>query len=216
MKTSPVNAILIALMVCCITGALFLKIWTYPLLLLASIGFLAIAWISGANQTPFGRRIGMGLILCFLGDAIGPHHFIVGSVAFLIAHLVFIMAFINHGLNRQHTTIGCLIAFPISTAVLVYLWPSVSPEYHMLVIVYTTVITLMVVLSAGTQTWILIGAIIFYLSDIFVARWKFIGGSHNAYFCYPLYYTACTMLALSIQRMQGGNDETGRPAVQTV
>ena len=54
------------------------------------------------------------------------------------------------------------------------------------------------------------------VKHIFVARWKFIGGSYNAYFCYPLYYAACTMPALSIKRMQGGDDEIGSPAVQTV
>ena len=40
------------------------------------------------------------------------------------------------------------------------------------------------------------GAARFYVSDLFVARWAFVGGgSVNAYFCYPLYYAACLLLA---------------------
>ncbi|OQB99469.1 MAG: YhhN-like protein [Candidatus Hydrogenedentes bacterium ADurb.Bin101] len=43
------------------------------------------------------------------------------------------------------------------------------------------------------------GALIFLISDIFVARWKFVDPSAiNAFFCYPLYYISCALIALTI------------------
>ena len=210
------TSVLITLIAGSLTGALFFKPWTYPLLVLASAGFLGLAWTSGARHTSFGRLLFIGLILCFLGDAIGPYHFTAGSSAFLLAHLFFIAAFIQHGLDKRRAMIGSLFALPASVAVIAHLWPGVTSDYRLLVIAYIAIITPMLALSAGTRPFLLLAAIIFYASDIFLARWKFIGGSYHAYICYPLYYTACTMLALSIQRIRGGTDETGRPAVQIV
>ena len=67
-----------------------------------------------------------------------------------------------------------------------------------------TVLFVMVCLSSGIRmprgrTLLMSGTLIFLVSDIFVARWKFVDSSPiNAFFCYPLYYSACSLLALSI------------------
>jgi hypothetical protein len=65
----------------------------------------------------------------------------------------------------------------------------------------------MVVMAVGVSAgnpFVLAGAILFFVSDIFVARWKFVDTSGiNALFCYPMYYTACVLLALSILREYG-------------
>jgi len=56
------------------------------------------------------------------------------------------------------------------------------------------------------------GAVCFYVSDIFVARGQFIGPSPwNAFGCYPLYYGACFLLALSA----GGRRRAASRACQT-
>lgn len=208
--------LLIILMASCVAGALFLKSGTHLLLSLASVCFLIIAWQSGARHSTFGQLMFAGLVLCFAGDVIGPKHFVIGSVAFLIAHLLFILAFIKLGLQKESCLIASIFTLPISTLIIRWLWPNMPSEFQPLIIAYTTIITTMVIVSAGTNNWILAGAIIFFISDIFVARWKFIGGSENAYFCYPLYYTACTLFAFSIKRIQGDSHETGRPIVQTL
>lgn len=80
------------------------------------------------------------------------------------------------------------------------------------VLVYIVAISLMAMFAAGVREGhggllILLGAVAFYVSDIFVARWKFVDTSSvNAYFCHPLYYAACLMLAFSVLAYGRGAD----------
>ena len=81
------------------------------------------------------------------------------------------------------------------------------PRYKYLLIVgYLVTISSMVVLAAGTKATggrllIVLGASVFYMSDIFLANWQFVDqNAGNAFYCYPLYYTAFILLALSAGR----------------
>ncbi len=156
------------------------------------------------NKSIYGILTLIALIFCWFGDFSGYYSFNLGLIAFALAHLFFISAFLIHGINRNRCFFA-LGAFLLSGIVILYwLYPFVSMPDKIFVIIYMVIITAMVVLGSGTKSGsshilISIGALIFYISDIFVARWRFVDKSSiNAFFCYPLYYTSCLILAFSI------------------
>lgn len=176
----------------------------YPFLVAASTGFLVVAWLAGASRNTYGRLILAGLVFCWLGDVTGPYHFALGAGMFLLAHLVFVGAFVAYGLNLQACLRSLVLVLP-SGAILWWLLPQVEPSMQPLVVAYTTVITAMLVTAGGTSRLIFAAAVVFYVSDIFVARWRFVDhDSWNAFVCYPLYYTACLMFALSCNASLSG------------
>ena len=79
------------------------------------------------------------------------------------------------------------------------------------VVAYMAVISLMVALAAGTLgtrggALIVAGAVLFYASDIFVARERFVKpGFDNTVLGLPLYYGGVTLLALSILATGAGD-----------
>ena len=88
--------------------------------------------------------------------------------------------------------------------ILRWLWPHLPDKLRLAVIAYVGAIFLMVVLAGGTvtavQPQLLGGAILFAVSDIFVARERFISSSvANRLWGLPLYYAAQLVFALSIQ-----------------
>jgi len=169
----------------------------YPFLVLSSTGFLIVALLAGAATHWYGRLNFVGLLFCWLGDVLGPYHFALGAGMFLLGHLFFVASFTAYGLDRRKCLWSMALMIP-SGVILMWLLPQVDASMRGLVIAYTVVITIMLITSGGTNRLIFIAAVIFYISDIFVARWKFIDHSAiNAFYCYPLYYTACLLLAIS-------------------
>jgi uncharacterized membrane protein YhhN len=70
---------------------------------------------------------------------------------------------------------------------------------------YIGIITLMVALSAGAwgkegSLLMLVGAVLFYISDVFVARDRFVTSDvWNRYLGLPLYYAAQLALAYTVR-----------------
>ncbi len=170
----------------------------------ASSGFLALAIIAGALRHRYGRFMLAGLALCWLGDLVGPRHFVAGSTAFLLSHFLFMAAFAGKPINSTRLWRAAVLFCASGVGLVCWLQPHVHGAMTVLVYAYLLVITAMVVMACGVSTgnpFILLGAILFFISDIFVARWKFVDSSSiNALFCYPMYYTACALLAFSILR----------------
>lgn len=175
---------------------------------IASTGFLLAAWGAGAFESAYGVWIFAALIGCWWGDVLlipkGKGFFLAGLVAFLLGHLGFIGAFLVRGVDWIWAAIA---AVPSATAAtLVYRWlaPQVPDELRRPVLVYTIVITAMVVLAAGAvgvgaTPWVLGGALAFWLSDISVARDRFAGaGFANRAWGLPAYFGACVVLAATI------------------
>ena len=175
--------------------------------LIASSGFLLVAIWSGALLSTYGRVLLIGLALSFLGDAclIGESRqaFLAGLLAFLLAHLAYISAFLVKGISVRWTAVAALPIFAV--AILIYSWLGPHTPEDMLwpVRLYVVVISTMVVVAIGTQgkhasILILSGALLFFLSDLSVASLRLLQVDFPTYvWGLPLYYAGQLCLALS-------------------
>jgi uncharacterized membrane protein YhhN len=173
----------------------------------ASTGFIGVAVSVGAGDSVYGRVVLGALALSWLGDLLLSYEsrtaFLGGLVAFLLAHLAYIVAFAIRGIDGTWVVIaGIVVAI---TAVFVWRWLERGLDRSMRapVAAYVLIISVMVVAAFGTMgaeadPKIGIGAVAFFLSDIAVARDQFITpGFANRAVGLPLYYIAQVLLALS-------------------
>lgn len=173
---------------------------------LASAGFLAAALAAGALDGSFGRWMLAGLALSALGDVFllgkSEPRFLAGLGSFLVAHLLFAVAFAVRGVDPA----GLLAVVPFALFVcwvLRWLGPHLSERMRPPVIAYAVVISLMGVLAVATAAgaWdarIPAGAGLFIVSDLAVARDNFVSpGFQNRLVGLPLYYAGQLLLAWS-------------------
>eukprot|EP00633_Aureoumbra_lagunensis_P008105 CAMPEP_0197321960 /NCGR_PEP_ID=MMETSP0891-20130614/67264_1 /TAXON_ID=44058 ORGANISM="Aureoumbra lagunensis, Strain CCMP1510" /NCGR_SAMPLE_ID=MMETSP0891 /ASSEMBLY_ACC=CAM_ASM_000534 /LENGTH=124 /DNA_ID=CAMNT_0042814091 /DNA_START=306 /DNA_END=676 /DNA_ORIENTATION=- len=100
-------------------------------------------------------------------------------------------------------TYGVIAVLPIAAAVLLWLWPSLPQDMRIPVIAYTLVISAMVASAVGTfqkndsaDPNILLASIYFFISDIFIARDRFVRRQAiNKMINLPLYYAAQFLFA---------------------
>ncbi len=170
------------------------------LVLGASTGFVLAAAAGGAPATWRGRGLLLGLIGCWGGDIIGSRDFVAGALSFLLAHVAFIAVFAAPGVRPRRLLGGTAVAAVPAAVLLRAFLPGVPPGETLLVAGYVAVISLMVVCAFASRDAapvFLAAAVLFYVSDIFVARWRYgDGGAVNGVFCYPLYYLSCNLFAL--------------------
>ena len=177
--------------------------------LTASSAFVLTAVSAGALLSGYGTIILAGLSLSWFGDAflIGTSKgwFLLGLVSFLLAHIAYVTAFINLGVERRWVLSALVPVLAIAVGVLLWLHPYVPQELLSPVRFYTAVISLMVITAFGTRgagatPLIVVGACLFYLSDLSVAVLRFTEPPFPTYVLgLPLYYTAQICLALSIR-----------------
>jgi uncharacterized membrane protein YhhN len=166
----------------------------------ASAVFLALALSLGVHG-PFERGILAALVLSAVGDALllsdARPAFLGGLVAFLLAHLAYSAAFL--GVSRPSPGIALAVAVATGAA-LRWLWPSLGPM-RAPVAAYCAVIAAMLWLAAGVpRAEVRAGALLFYLSDLLVARDRFVRpGLANRVVGLPLYYAAQLLFALAVR-----------------
>ena len=173
----------------------------------ASSGFLATAVSAGALKHGFGRVIFAGLVLSMAGDLflVGQSRqlFLLGLISFLFAHVAYITAFIIAGQNRRWAGFAALPILTIAVLVSAWLQPQVPAELAMPVRIYTAVISLMVIAAfgtrgAGTSRLVVVGALMFFVSDLSVAMQRIMESDLPTYLWgLPLYYAAQLCLAFS-------------------
>lgn len=154
----------------------------------------------------------IGLIFGLIGDVClalpGDKAFRAGLVSFLLGHVMYVIAFIDLSRTKDWLMISHLLPVLVSLAVFMWLRPNLD-KMLIPVAAYVIVITLMVIAAwAAFQNllvprdgaWrLLIGAIAFYLSDLFVARDRFIKNEFlNRYIGLPLYYGGQYLIAFSV------------------
>jgi uncharacterized membrane protein YhhN len=207
---ATIRVALVALVAVGVVG--MLVVWQYSLgsrarmmtTVLASTSYVLVALAGGGLLTGYGRLAVAALLLCWLGDLLGPGAFKVGLVAFLLAHLAWIGAFYCRGIESRRFLVGFPLGLCVSAVAFLWVFPHLPPDDVPAVLAYTLVITVMLVTACSSRAGasyrlILLGAMLFYVSDLFVARARYVSpGRINQFVGYPLYYGSCVLLALSV------------------
>jgi len=172
----------------------------------ASLGFVvlgALAWQSG---NPIATWLVAGLVLCAAGDVllIWDRSFDFGLISFLLGHVAYVAAF-HTAVPIADWTRWMLLPISLASAgALAWMWPHLGRR-RISVSTYVVVITIMVwgslaVTTTGIMGWpIAVGAVFFYLSDLTVARDRFVTSDFlNRAVGLPIYYAAQILIALSV------------------
>jgi uncharacterized membrane protein YhhN len=166
--------------------------------LVASAALVAVG-ISASRGGPYASLVIGGLALSAAGDALllssRERTFLAGIGAFLLAHVAYAAAFAPAA--RVSLPAGAALAL-VAVAVVRWLWPHLG-AFRLPVVVYAIAITVMLLLALGTGSLLVrVGATLFYLSDLTVARDRFVRHElANRVVGLPLYYAGQVLLALS-------------------
>ena len=176
--------------------------------LVASTGFLFTAINAGALAPGWGRWIFVGLALSWCGDAFllarAKSMFLAGLVAFLLGHVGYCVAFFMHGFD---TTVALAFApVMLIAGLLVDRWLAGHVEDDMRLPVRAYIVVISIMLTLAVAAWreggshlLLLGALSFYLSDLSVARDRFVQREFfNRLWGLPAYYLGQLCLALSL------------------
>ena len=154
----------------------------------------------------------IGLVFCLGGDVFlalpRERMFLFGLVSFLLGHVLYAGCFFYVTDLSRWTWIGAGIALIVSGGVFFWLRPHLGPML-MPVIAYIVVITVMLIgawsvfcdtgLELSGRLLVFSGAASFYVSDLFVARDRFLKMEfNNRLFGLPLYYLGQFLLAFSV------------------
>jgi uncharacterized membrane protein YhhN len=176
--------------------------------LTASTMFVTVAVLAGAAETTYGLVLLAGLVLCWLGDAFllpdgRSAAFQIGIGSFLLGHLAFGVAFLSIGVEPIAFVTAAIVVAGLAVWVLRWLGPHVPDDFRVPVRAYIVVIGLMVTLSvsavfAGAPLVVVFGAVGFAVSDVSVARDRFVTPSFsNGAWGLPLYFGSQLLLAYS-------------------
>ena len=174
--------------------------------------FILIALLQPHLFSEYFYILLIGLIFCLGGDVFlalpQQRMFLYGLVSFLLGHVCYVICFFYVADLNPWTWGGGAIGLAISSLVFYWLRRHLGP---MLVPVtaYIFVITAMVIgaftvlgdtrLPSTGRFLVVFGAVSFYISDLFVARDRFLKTEFsNRLLGLPLYYTGQFLLAFSV------------------
>lgn len=182
--------------------------------LVASAAFVAIG-APAFGASPFHTWIVIGLGFGALGDAAllgrSSRMFLAGLGAFLIGHVAYVIACAqleppaSWVVHAGWVGIAAIVAGAI---VLAWLWPRLG-GFKLPVVLYVIAIVLMVLgafsvrgtggLPAPERDYLAFGAALFFLSDLAVARERFVARDFkNKLFGLPAYYAGQLLIASAI------------------
>jgi uncharacterized membrane protein YhhN len=154
----------------------------------------------------------LGLLFCLGGDVFlalpQSKMFLLGLVSFLVGHVFYIIGFFSVAHINTWTWLGTFIVLVFSGYVFFWLKPHLGTMKGP-VLVYIIVITMMLSgawsvlgksnLAGLGRLMVFTGASCFYVSDLFVARDRFMKKAPiNRFLGLPLYYTGQFLLAFSV------------------
>lgn len=176
----------------------------------AASGYVVVAVMVGATDSLFGRVMLAGLVLCWLGDLFliaggRGAAFLAGLAVFLLGHVAYASAFLVRGIDRGAALLAGVALGVVAGSI--YLWLSRSglpDDMRWPVRAYVVAIAVMVALSFGTAAatpaaLLPAGATAFMISDVFVARERFVRAAPvNTRLGLPVYFLGQLLLALGI------------------
>jgi len=156
-------------------------------LVIVALGWLAITM--GANDDGTGRLLLVALAFSLVGDVFllgkGTAHFTVGLLFFLVAHIAFLAAFATQGFHLWLALLGLLSVVPLGLTAGRRIVKAATieggPALGGAVTAYMMVIAAMVTAAGGTaRPLVIVGALIFLMSDTVLALDRFVGARANA------------------------------------
>jgi uncharacterized membrane protein YhhN len=184
---------------------------------IASLAFIAVGVLAmhGAGTEGFQRHIVLGLVLGAIGDValLGASNraFLAGLVAFLLGHLAYAIACIHLvGPGETLGLAGIAAALPVAAGIgaLAWLWPRLGTMRVPVILYVATIIAMVVAAIAAARSDALpprngqllaAGAVLFFASDLAVARDKFVEKSFwNRAWGLPAYYAGQLLIAWSL------------------
>lgn len=175
---------------------------------LASLGFVVTGLVHRSDASLFGTLVVAALVLSAVGDVLlipkSKKAFLGGLVSFLLGHVMYAAAFVCRGVALPAALAASLPMIAAAIVVGRWLIPKVEQKLKKPVLAYMIVISAMVALAVGTHAagpipLALGGAVAFYLSDLSVARDRFVRpGFVNRSWGLPLYYGAQLLFAWAI------------------
>ena len=173
----------------------------------ASASFVALGLLRWAGDGSVGGWIVAGLLLCAAGDLLllgSGRTFDLGLAAFLLGHAAYIGAFATALPATGWWRLPLLLLLPAAAAVARWLWPHLGRR-RLPVSTYIITISVMVwgalaVARAGAlPATVAAGAFLFYVSDLAVARHRFVKPEFlNRGIGLPLYFAGQVLIAMSI------------------
>ena len=174
---------------------------------LASTSFVLLALELGAvEQGAFGRFVLAGLVLAAAGDVAlalpGSRAFLVGLVSFLFGHVAYVAACATVTGPAKWLSLTSLAPALATLAAYLVLAPRLG-SLRGPVIAYMVAITVMVVAALGVRRagfvhgdCLVAGALLFYASDLSVARDRFVERAFvNRAWGLPAYYAGQVLMA---------------------
>lgn len=174
--------------------------------------FIIAALLQPHPLPGYFRLLLIGLIFCMGGDVClaipGRKTFLIGLVSFLIGHVFYAIAFFTAAQTGSWTWIGTAIVLAFGALVFLRFRPHLG-SMTAPVLAYIIVISVMVVgawtvladegLALSGRVMVFVGALLFYLSDLFVARHRFVTKAFlNRAVGLPMYYAGQFTLAFSV------------------
>ncbi|MCP4108002.1 MAG: lysoplasmalogenase [Desulfobacteraceae bacterium] len=175
--------------------------------------FFVLAALGQSHPIPmYYQLILTGLLFCMAGDVFLalPHEktFLFGLISFLFGHIFYIAGFFSLAKASYMAISGYFIIACVSGGVYLWLKPHLG-SMKLSVLLYTCVISIMLsgaltiffnpALNRQGRIMVFIGALLFYISDLFVAKDHFLEEKFtNPLFCLPLYYTGQFLIAFSV------------------
>ncbi|MBN2178245.1 MAG: lysoplasmalogenase [Deltaproteobacteria bacterium] len=212
-----VNSIIIILAVVLLAGLLYFEKTgnrkaVIPTKTILSLFFVITVIVQSHPVPLYYHLLLAGLILCLIGDFFlalpQKAMFLAGLISFLLGHVLYVLAFFSVASMSGLIWPGVAVVLLISGSVFLWLRPHLG-GMKVPVFFYVVIISLMVIgawsliidggLPIESRIVIFAGALLFYVSDIFVARDRFLKKEFlNRLIGLPLYYAGQFLLAFSV------------------
>lgn len=183
--------------------------WSRIFKMVASTSMVSIVITGDPLLDGYSMFVVAGLLASWIGDLAlsftGQRSFLAGLAAFALAHGLYTAGFFARSpMDLVAVTASGVIMALTAAAILRWLAPYAPEQMHLPVAVYVGIISVMVVASFGTSGTlpdprIPTAAVLFAISDVFVARNKFVSTTlANRVAGLPTYYAAQVLFAVTI------------------
>lgn len=177
--------------------------------LVAASSYIGAALSLGALDMDYGKVVLAAMVFCWIGDLLlvstnKQSLFLAGLASFLLGHLVYIGAFAVRGISIPVLVLAAVVLSVVAWRVLAWLSPFLDQRMRKPVWLYIITITAMMAMAVSTFSAhggliLLVGAGLFVVSDLTVARNRFVApGSVNRAWGLPMYFSAQLLLAASV------------------